>query len=161
MNRMQPATVFVRIGHLIGVALIGAGLLVIGIGWYGASGAGAKVNGQTTVAGQMPYLLSGGALGLGLIIIGAALLVVHALRTSRDRVEAALIALAQSEGAADVPADGSSLVVAGSASYHDVTCRLVASRADEHLLTPSEAMTRGLRPCRLCKPARPAAASTA
>jgi hypothetical protein len=162
---LQRHDLFSRIGHLAGFALIAAGLVVIAIGWYGASGSGAQVNGQTTVTAQLPYLLSGGALGVALVVTGAAVLVVHAVRSSRDRVEDALVALAQvvvdRAGTGAVPKDGSTLVAAGSASYHAVTCRLVPSRDDAEVLTPQEAMDRGLRPCRMCRPPLPDDAVTA
>ena len=43
-------------------------------------------------------------------------------------------------------------VVAGSASYHRSTCRLVEGRHDLEILTPEEADARGLTPCRICHP---------
>jgi len=51
-----------------GVALVVVGFLVILVGWWGASG-------STQPSAQLPYLLSGGFLGLGLVALGAALLV--------------------------------------------------------------------------------------
>lgn len=51
-----------------GVAAMVLGLLMIVGGWWGASG-------TTVVVEAVSYLISGGVLGLGLIVIGAALFV--------------------------------------------------------------------------------------
>jgi hypothetical protein len=51
-----------------GVVAMVAGLALIVFGWYGASG-------TTLVVEAVSYMISGGILGLGLIIIGAALFV--------------------------------------------------------------------------------------
>lgn len=49
-----------------GVLLLVAGLVVVVIGWNGAAG-------TNVVSDQIPYLISGGLLGIGLTVIGAAL----------------------------------------------------------------------------------------
>ena len=82
----------------IGIVLMPVGLLVVLIGWYGASG-------TREVSEQIPYLLSGGLLGLGLTIAGAALFVRYSIarylrywlmrlvyeeRSSTDRIVEAL-----------------------------------------------------------------------
>ena len=50
-----------------GLILIGAGFTAIGITW-------GEVAGELQVALQLPYLVSGGLTGLGLIIVGATML---------------------------------------------------------------------------------------
>jgi hypothetical protein len=81
----------------IGGALVLVGLVLILIGWIGSS--------QTIlVAGQIPYLISGGLLGLGLIFLGGFLYFGHWLavlvRESRDgttaleQVNRSLVAIA-------------------------------------------------------------------
>jgi hypothetical protein len=57
---------------LAGIALLVVGGIVIFGGYWGASGT-AKVN------EQLPYLLSGGLLGLGLMVAGAALFVRYSM----------------------------------------------------------------------------------
>jgi hypothetical protein len=49
-----------------GTALVVIGIVVVFAGYWGASGTG-------NVADQMPYVLSGGGLGLALVIIGSVL----------------------------------------------------------------------------------------
>ena len=72
-----------RLGGQLGLGFIAAGLLIIGLAWNGAAGV-------DFVSGQIPYLLSGGALGLGLIMLGAALIIVQNSRKDRSLVEAQL-----------------------------------------------------------------------
>lgn len=70
----------------LGLALCSAGFVAIALGWSGMSGA-------KSADAQLPYLLSGGATGLGLIIFGAALLVISQMRADRFRHEDALAEL--------------------------------------------------------------------
>jgi len=51
-----------------GIALVVVGFVVILIGWWGASG-------TNQPSAQLPYLLSGGFLGLAFVALGATLLV--------------------------------------------------------------------------------------
>jgi hypothetical protein len=50
--------------------LMSAGVLAVGLGWYGASR-------STLVEEQVPYLISGGLLGVALATIGALLFFTH------------------------------------------------------------------------------------
>jgi hypothetical protein len=65
---------------LIGWAVITAGFVAIGAGWTG-------VQSTPVVAVQVSYLASGGLVGLGLIILGTALLRSGDLRAIRRGVE--------------------------------------------------------------------------
>jgi hypothetical protein len=59
----------VRLEHrlyLAGILLAFVGLVVIGLGWWGASG-------TKFVYQEIPYVISGGIFGLALVFIGAAL----------------------------------------------------------------------------------------
>jgi hypothetical protein len=55
-----------------GIVLMPAGLVLVLVGYLGASG-------TTDFSAQVPYLLSGGLLGLGLIVVGAALFLRYSL----------------------------------------------------------------------------------
>jgi hypothetical protein len=57
---------------LAGVVLMPLGALLVLIGWFGASG-------TTEFSSQVPYLISGGVLGLLLTIVGAALFLRYSL----------------------------------------------------------------------------------
>lgn len=142
-------------GGRLGLAVMAGGLLVIGFGWYGISGRGAQVDGSTDVRAQLPYLVSGGFLGLALVVIGAAVFVAHTTRLERARADALLEArfafLAGGLGLpVTPPAAAAGLVVAGNAAYHRPDCRLVDGRDGQEYVTVEAAETNGLRPCRIC-----------
>lgn len=152
---LRPSTeAYGALGGRLAFVVIGIGLLVIGIGWYGASGSGAKVDGATDVRAQIPYLLSGGFLGLSLVVLGAALLVVQSAKLERARnealMEARFDALAGALGAQLRTPLPVGMVVAGSAAYHAPECRLVDGRPGQDYVTLDVAEEMGLRPCRLC-----------
>jgi hypothetical protein len=142
------------LGGRLAVGVIGLGLLVIGIGWFGASGRGGQVDGATDVRAQLPYLLSGGFFGLSLVVLGAALLVVQASRLERARHDALLEArfegLAAALGTSLRSPVPEGMVVAGSAAYHLAHCRLVDGRPGQDYVTVDVAEEMGLRPCRVC-----------
>jgi hypothetical protein len=140
----------------LGLVIMGAGLLVVGFGWYGISGSGAQINGVTDVRAQLPYLISGGFLGLSLVVIGAIVFLAHTARLDRARTEALLEArfarLSEALGLpSEIPADLEGLVVAGSAAYHAADCHLVDGRAGQDYVTVDAAEAAGLRPCRICR----------
>ena len=147
-------------GGTVAVVLVAAGLLVIGIGWNGAAGSGSYVNGVPDIRAQLPWLISGGCLGVALVVIGAALMVTQSHRTDRARLEARLEELSdalRAMGGAPPRGRGragaaTGMVVAGASSYHRPDCRLVEGRDDAEHLAPAEAQARGLSPCRICKP---------
>jgi hypothetical protein len=60
-----------RIATFLGVALIAAGCVLLGVAWGYAAG-------QIQVALQIPYLLSAAFPGVGLVVIGVGLVVVGA-----------------------------------------------------------------------------------
>lgn len=142
-----------KFGGKAGLAVAGVGLIAIGIGWNGTAG-------QLTLIGQIPYLISGGMLGLALVVLGAAMILVQSGREDRARLEDKLELLADafmagSGGArteALAPSDASELLVAGTASYHVPGCRLVDGRDETSYLTPAEAQSTDLKPCRVCQP---------
>ena len=142
-------------GGGIGLLLIALGLLAIGIGWNGAAGAGGEINGIPSIQAQLPWLLSGGLLGLALVVFGAAMVIVHNARVDRSRLEVKLDQLVDAvtrAGGVAAPTNAAGIYVAGGASYHRSDCRLVGSRDDTRYVTASEADAEGLRPCRVCQP---------
>ena len=141
-------------GGGLGILLVAVGLVVIGIGWNGAAGAGGQINGQTDIRAQLPWLLSGGILGLALVVFGAAMVIVHNARLDRSRLEAKLDALieATQSTASVTPSSAAGLFVAGASAYHQPDCRLVSGRDDVRYVTLAEAETSELRPCRVCRP---------
>ena len=139
------------LGGKLGVAFCVAGLAVIWAGWNGAAS-------YNDIRKQFPYLISGGVTGLALVVIGVGLLIIQSQRADRVQLEANLTELRLIlERLTGAPAtNGSdaegSFVVAGPGAYHRPTCKLVAGR-DLRKMTPEQAATAGLDPCRTCRPA--------
>jgi hypothetical protein len=143
---------FGRFGGKAGLGLVAVGLVVIGVAYN-------AVASQTTLLGQVPYIVSGGLVGLSLVVLGAAVLVVNSAREDRtmleqklDQLTDAVLALGGGVAPGALPSDASGLVVAGTASYHVPGCRLVDGREETTLLTPDEAERNGLKACRVCQP---------
>src|SRR5437660_7235361 len=137
--RLRPGA----FGGGLGLVVVAAGLLVIGIGWNGAAGAGGEINGVPTLSAQLPWLLSGGILGLGLVVFGAALVIVHNARVDRARLETKFDELvdAVSRGAGGTvttPSSAAGIYAAGGTAYHRPDCRLVSGRSDVNYVTGAE-----------------------
>jgi len=160
----------------VGWALVGAGLVAIFLGWFGVSG-------QALVAKQLPYLVSGGILGVALVSMGAFVLGTEDLRKDSGRLDrlermvnelhAVLLARADApdrslledldlttagNGAAGArsPAggdQGSLVALPEGQTYHRASCAMVTGKAQAAALTAPAARRRGLKPCRLCEPA--------
>lgn len=130
----------------VAVGLAAAGFVLILLGWNGAAN-------LDHTQGQIPYLISGGVAGLALVLVGLTLLIIHELKRSTAHLllglERASEASAAAAGPTVVP-DGGPTVVAGRATYHLPTCRLVVSRTDLQTMAPGAASDRGLAPCRIC-----------
>jgi len=142
-----------RLGGQIGLGCIAVGLLIIGLAWNGA----ASVD---FVSGQIPYLLSGGALGLGLVVLGSAMIVVQNSRRDRSLIEAQLkelntaiarLANAVGGGGPGAHNGGGPQVVLGRSSYHRPDCRLARDK-DLPVATIEAAEADGLSACRICTP---------
>jgi hypothetical protein len=146
-----------NLGGQLGLGCIAVGILIIGLAWNGAAGV-------DFVQGQVPYLLSGGFLGLALVVFGAALVVVQSNRRDRSVLEAqlrelntAIARLANAVGSSAAATNGNpganpDRVVIGSSSYHRPDCRLVADKGLPST-TLEAARAEGLTPCRVCQPA--------
>ena len=141
-----------RLGGQLGLGCIAVGLLIIGLAWNGA----ASVD---FVSGQIPYLLSGGALGLGFIMLGGAMIIVQNSRHDRSLIEAqlkelntAIARLANAIGGGGPGGhNGAPKVVLGRSSYHRPDCRLAQGK-DLPVATIEAAEADGLSPCRICNP---------
>ncbi|MFN2540465.1 MAG: hypothetical protein ABR549_20230 [Mycobacteriales bacterium] len=134
-----------------GAVLLPLGLLVIGLGWYGTANTPYEYD-------QISYVVSGGLLGLGLVLVGGFLFfgawlaqIAQQGRESSERLTEALLALAVAQGTATAAAtEPVQLVTAGKGTtLHRSDCGLVAKRDD---LVPVGTDTEGLSPCRVCAP---------
>lgn len=145
-----------RLGGQLGVLLCLLGFVAIFFGWNGAAG-------KNTIMSQFPFLISGGIVGLAIVVIGSALLIVQNAREDRARLEAVLERLAvAAEAAASGPTSsrsgyapmggGGAMVLAGGSSYHRLDCTLTEARDEAHVVGLEEAFSRQMEPCRVCKP---------
>jgi hypothetical protein len=155
---------WVKLGGLLGIAYCIAGFVLIFLGWNGTAS-------KDDEPAQIPYIVSGGIAGLGLVVVGAALIVAHSLRTDRVELRAAIddLRAAIERGApASAPAavvDGGGAVVesegdtvvAGSDSYHRPACTVVAGQTGAVAMSRADATAAGLTACRVCNPDEAAA----
>jgi hypothetical protein len=149
------ASAFGRLGGQLGVLLCLIGFGAIFLGWNGAAG-------KNTIMAQFPFLISGGLVGLAIVVIGAAMLVVQNAREDRARLEAVLGRIAAATEAAGGAAGarsgyapmggGGALVLAGGSSYHRLDCTLTEARDEAYVVGLEEALSRQMEPCRVCKP---------
>lgn len=138
---------------LITVALLGAGIVFVILGWYGA----AHTNILTE---QIPYLISGGLLGMGLIIVAGVMASGASQERSTDdlRREIARALASMNSGAPDrgVRADAFSsnghhvFVVPGGRSYHVAGCPILEGKEGVKELLPAQAAESGYAACKLC-----------
>jgi hypothetical protein len=144
----------------LGIFFIGVGFVFMIVGWNGA----ANVN---CVDCQIPYLLSGGFVGLAFIVVGGGLLLFEALRRHQAHLEDRLIQLIDAQqgsanGAAPKTApvklsgarSANGMVVIGRSSFHRPDCRLVEGKEDLDYASMADAEERGLSPCRVCDPTK-------
>jgi hypothetical protein len=128
-----------------GVALIAAGFGAVGLGWLEASG-------TADMRIQMQDLISGAIAGLGMIVVGSALLCAHVVLRASTR----LITVTRGPLRADVPAQVSGAdregYVATHASYHRAGCDLLDGRDGTRPVDLPDAATGGLTPCAVCRP---------
>jgi hypothetical protein len=138
----------------LGLGFSALGFLVIALAWNGAAG-------LDYPQGQLPYLISGGGFGLGLIIIGASVIVSDshrrdrvALETKFDELLLALERTPAAAGGAVATASKSTrgMVIVGRSSFHKPSCRLVSGRDEGEQMTKADAEAAGLTACRVCNP---------
>ena len=143
-----------NLGGQLGVLLCLLGFVALFLGWNGAAS-------KNVIMAQFPFLISGGLVGVAIVVIGAAMLVVQNAREDRARLEAKLdqliLAVEHSGGAQPQQrrpgsASDGSMVLAGPASYHRLDCTLPATREEAHLISLDDAIGRGIEPCRVCRP---------
>jgi hypothetical protein len=144
----------VRLGRFLGLLFIAAGFVVFYFAWNGA----ASIN---FAQGQIPYLLSGGFLGLGLVITGATLLFLSTIRSERqlmtDRYDDMARLLSRNLSRLQFSSNGHSpsshaQVVAGATTYHLAECKILEGKDGLTTVTVEQAAAEGLERCRVCNP---------
>lgn len=143
----------VYVGRVLGLLFVTAGFVVIGKAWDGA----ASINFTT---GQFPYLLSGGFMGLGLVVTGCTLLLLTTVRGEReimtqklDEVTKLLSrSLTRMSASSNGLAGSGEQVVAGETTYHRPDCKILQGKTGLTTLTVEQATAEGLTACRVCDP---------
>ncbi|HET6815890.1 MAG TPA: hypothetical protein VFH66_01495 [Mycobacteriales bacterium] len=150
---------------VVGWVLAALGGLALLLGWYGVSG-------EALTAKQIPYLVSGGLTGIGLLVLAAVFLATEDVRRQLDRLGeverkvdalyglfAADMADAANAGATktltsprSAVAGESALALPAGTTFHRPSCALVSGKADAEPVDAATAAARGLRPCRVCDP---------
>lgn len=152
-----------RVLAIVSAVLLPLGILIIVLGWYGASH-------TPYLFEQVPYLISGGILGLGLAIVGGLVYfgswvargaaeqrskseeVVELLREIRDDLRssaATAAAPAPRRSAAAGNGKAPFVATAKGGMLHRPDCTVVSGRAD---LRPVGSTGDGMTPCALCDP---------
>lgn len=143
----------VRMGRLIGFLFMTLGVVMIGLGWNGAAN-------RNFSEGQFPYLLSGGVMGLALVIIGATLVFLATIRAERelmtDRFDEMIRLLGRNLNRLSISSNGApsvnGQVVAGDTAYHRAECKVLQGKDGLATVTVEQAEAEGLAPCRVCQP---------
>jgi hypothetical protein len=158
----------VRARLLVAGVLLIVGALALALGWYGVSG-------ESLVAKQLPYLVSGGLAGVALVILAAVLFGAEIVQRELARTErleqmvsdlhAALLQIDERTAPIMLPGSESAvLAVPSGTTYHRPDCSLVAGKPGLAPVDAAELAKRNLRACRVCRPdevADAAEASTA
>ena len=148
----------------LGYILIALGGILLLAGYLGVSR-------EVIVARQIPYLVSGGLLGLAAITLGGRLLLIEDLRRDSgrlDRLEKAVQELHQVllyrpdapslATETTVNANGARsaatklMVLPGGESFHRPDCPVVGDKATGRSVTLETAQRKGLHACPLCQP---------
>ena len=144
---------FIRVNAraLGAVALLIIGIVFVILGWYGA----AHTNIFTE---QIPYLISGGLLGVALIVVAGFLASSASLERANQELRRDLSRAMSSMGTGvhtngertAASSDGAKvLVVAGGHSYHEAGCPMVEGK-DSSALSLRKAIDSGYVTCKLC-----------
>jgi hypothetical protein len=150
-----------RIMAFIGAALVAVGIPLIILGWYGAAHTPYTFE-------QIPYMISGGLLGLALTVLGGLFYFaywmtrqVHETRRQSEQTEVMyrrMESMMSSNGHGAAPAATSSsapsaaaqfVTTARGSMFHRPDCVVVKGRSDVRAVTGDE---KGLKPCKICDP---------
>jgi hypothetical protein len=144
-----------RHARVLALALVFAGFVAIVLGWIGMARSAAPDE-------QLPFIVSGGMGGVGLIAFGVGILLVAQIRTERQKLTMVLEVMASAVAAItggkplleedEVGPAADTLVVAGPSTFHRPECKLVKGKPGLDRLTIRVARSTGLSPCRVCDP---------
>ena len=147
-----------RMVAFIGAALVGIGIPLIILGWYGAAHTPYTFE-------QIPYMISGGLLGLALTVLGGLFYFaywmtrqVHETGRQSDQIEQVfrrMEAMMSSNGhgiAGDFTSSSPAamfVTTSRGSMFHRPDCVVVKDRSDVRRVSGDE---KGLKPCKICDP---------
>jgi hypothetical protein len=148
-----------RLALYVGIILVIVGASALYLGYNGAAT-------NPLVQAQIPFVISGGLVGLGLLALGGISLAMSVilsiqsdfrteLNTMRESIEHLSEAVSyQAFGGANGSKQATDIVMVarGSTSFHRKECRLVERSEHSRPLPRDEADREGMLPCRICKP---------
>jgi hypothetical protein len=147
---------------VIGWVLVAVGAVMIIVGYVGVAN-------EVLVAKQLPYLVSGGILGVAVVVVGVMFLGTEQIRRDSGRLDrlermveelhAVLLtrddAPAQLTAATPTGTDRTALALVALPDgdrYHTVDCRVVQGKPDVAAVNLRTIRRRTLEPCPLCDP---------
>jgi hypothetical protein len=155
LERLRRRAEFLKSDRMllvVGAVFMPLGVVLVVAGWYGASH-------TTRLFEEVPYLISGGLLGLLIAMLGAAFYFGHWLTrvvagqrdivTALERIEEVLVGDTPAVRVADV-VDNFVATPSGTL-YHRPDCQVIASR-EGNGLRPIHPPVPGMKPCKLCLP---------
>jgi hypothetical protein len=148
-----------RMRPWVGWLLVLLGGVALFLGWYGVSG-------EALTAKQLPYLVSGGLTGVGLLVLGGFFIATDDIRRELTRVDdlqqkvdelhALFVTELAAEPTVDTGTPASSgdgwVAVPNGVTFHRPDCALVAGKTEAAAVDPAVVPRRRLRPCRVCDP---------
>lgn len=152
-----------QVMEIVAVAMFPLGLTALLLGWFGVAS-----NGHVFL--QLPYLISGGLLGVGLLVVGGMLYLaswvsrtsaaqrhqndelLHAVRNLQRTMAASSVAAAHGDAASG--ANGASpehfVATPRGSMFHRADCAVVTGREDVRTVEPEDADA--MKPCGMCDP---------
>jgi hypothetical protein len=138
---------------IAGAIMVPLGIALIVLGWYGAAH-------KSLIIQQFPYLISGGILGLGLMITGGLAYfgywITRLVHENRDHSQQLLLAIEklgalaiEEEGPVAAGGDGILVATATGNMLHRPDCPVVANREGVRRV---KANAKGFVPCKICEP---------
>lgn len=153
LRRRGEAMTQPRAMLVIGGVLMPAGVALVVAGWFGASH-------TTRLFEEVPYLISGGILGLAVVVLGCAFYfgywqtrIVDQQRDVLDvleRIEARLAVGGTTNGSGPATTVVALVATAAGSLYHRLDCPVVDGRPAKELVPVALPTDRA--PCRLCHP---------
>lgn len=157
-------TVWTRVRPFVPWVLGLLGAVALFLGWFGVSG-------TPITAKQIPYVVSGGLVGVALVVLAAAFFATDDIKRQLRRVgdlerkvdtlysllvdelgpEAAETAVSRSSSGGRARS-AALLALPQGTSFHAEGCALVVGKDEAKKVTPSQIASRSLSPCRICEP---------